>query len=222
MSSTASLHGHGAGLRRCSERVVLFHLATRKASTFQPAGGGLWARRGAAVAPEGVRVSGHRATRCSSRDPQPRQRHCRGQARREPAIAAGRLLRAAQCQLDVGPRSGRERHARWPSTTVDGSSWLAPARNAGCGSWIAMRSAARITARRFTPRRSLCNDDQASMPKACGEPWRPGRMRAGVQWILVPFWGPVSRTFHAPIEYGSPRWAGRGATSWSRRQDDGS
>ena len=31
-----------------------YHLATRKASTFIPAGGGMWGRRGAAVSPEGV------------------------------------------------------------------------------------------------------------------------------------------------------------------------
>src|SRR5688572_22349245 len=31
-----------------------YHLATRKASTFIPAGGGMWGRRGAAISPEGV------------------------------------------------------------------------------------------------------------------------------------------------------------------------
>src|SRR5690348_8769720 len=30
----------------------------------------------------------------------------------------------------------------------------------------------------------------------------------GVQWVLVPFWGPVSEKFHAPIEYGRPTRGG--------------
>jgi outer membrane protein assembly factor BamB len=28
---------------------------------------------------------------------------------------------------------------------------------------------------------------------------------AAAQWLYVPFWGPVSRNFHAPIEYGRPQ-----------------
>ena len=35
--------------------------------------------------------------------------------------------------------------------------------------------------------------------------WQDSR---GVQWVLVPFWGPVSRTFRAPIEYGRPTTGG--------------
>jgi hypothetical protein len=50
----------------------------------------------------------------------------------------------------------------------------------------------------------ICNDDQ--MLDATGV-W--GSMAAwqdanGTAWVLVPFWGPVSKTFHAPIEYGRP------------------
>ena len=30
----------------------------------------------------------------------------------------------------------------------------------------------------------------------------------GVRWVLVPFWGPVSRNFHAPIEHGRPASGG--------------
>ena len=45
-----------------------FDLATRKASIFQPAGGGLWGRRGAAVDPEGRVYHGHRRRAVRSGD----------------------------------------------------------------------------------------------------------------------------------------------------------
>ena len=38
--------------------------------------------------------------------------------------------------------------------------------------------------------------------------WQDSR---GVQWVLVPFWGPVSRTFRAPVEYGRPKMGGAAA-----------
>ena len=44
-----------------------FDLASRRASAFIPAGGGLWGRRGASIAPEGTRLSSAPATRCSTR-----------------------------------------------------------------------------------------------------------------------------------------------------------
>ena len=31
---------------------------------------------------------------------------------------------------------------------------------------------------------------------------------AGTQWIVAPFWGPVSRTFHAPVEHSRPAKGG--------------
>ncbi len=45
-----------------------FDLATRRASAFIPAGGGLWGRRGAAIVPEGASTSAP-ATRSSTRRP---------------------------------------------------------------------------------------------------------------------------------------------------------
>ena len=70
------------------------HLATRKASTFHPAGGGMgpagrgdFARR--------RRLHGDRRRDVQPADEEPRQRHRRRQARRQPAAAARRLLRAA-------------------------------------------------------------------------------------------------------------------------------
>ena len=78
-----------------------YHLATRKASIFIPAGGGMWGRRGAAVSPEGVVFMVTGDAHVQPGDQEPRQRHRRRQARRQPAAAARRLLCAAQRQLAV-------------------------------------------------------------------------------------------------------------------------
>src|SRR5918993_989315 len=39
---------------------------------------------------------------------------------------------------------------------------------------------------------------------------------AGTQWVLAPFWGPVSRTFKAPVEHARPR--GGGVAAFTVRQ----
>jgi len=54
----------------------------------------------------------------------------------------------------------------------------------------------------------LCNDDQAFDAKGVWGAMAAWQDARGVQWVLVPFWGPVSRTFHAPIEYGRPAMGG--------------
>jgi hypothetical protein len=50
----------------------------------------------------------------------------------------------------------------------------------------------------------ICNDDatydEAGIWGSLAA-WRDG---AGTQWVVVPFWGPVSRGFRAPIEHGRP------------------
>ena len=54
----------------------------------------------------------------------------------------------------------------------------------------------------------LCNDDQAFDAKGVWGAMAAWQDARGVQWVLVPFWGPVSRTFRAPIEYGRPKKGG--------------
>ena len=54
----------------------------------------------------------------------------------------------------------------------------------------------------------LCNDDQAFDAKGVWGAMAAWQDSRGVQWVLVPFWGPVSRTFRAPIEYGRPKMGG--------------
>ncbi len=131
-----------------------FDLASRRASAFIPAGGGLWGRRGAAIDPEGTGLPRHRRRAVRSADPTPRQRHRRREARREQAAAARRLLRRAERELAVAARSRRQHDAGRVRLPQDASSSSARARSAGCGCSIATRSAARIIGRRCTPRRS--------------------------------------------------------------------
>ena len=155
-----------------------YHLATRKASTFQPAGGGMWGRRGAAVSPEGVV---YMVTGDAMFSPQTKSL---GNAIVGAKLDDNQQLQLVdyfappQRQLDAGARSGHERHAdgvRLPGTEVprrheQGMPRLAPRSR--------QRSAARITARRSTPRRCCATTIRPSTPKACGAPWQPGRIRA--------------------------------------------
>ena len=80
-----------------------FDLASRRASTFIPAGGGLWGRRGAAIDAEGRVYLGTGDAHLRSGKPAPRQRYRRSEDRREEAAPAGRLLRRAECELAVAP-----------------------------------------------------------------------------------------------------------------------
>src|SRR4026208_1419927 len=46
------------------------------------------------------------------------------------------------------------------------------------------------------------NDDQAFDAKGVWGAMAAWQDSRGVQWVLVPFWGPVSRSFPAPVEHG--------------------
>ena len=63
----------------------------------------------------------------------------------------------------------------------------------------------------------ICNDAQAF--DAQGRLGRARRVagRAGTQWVLVPFWGPVSTTFKAPIEHARPKGGGVAAFKLEER-----
>ena len=155
-----------------------FDLASRRASAFIPAGGGLWGRRGAAIDPEGRVFLG---TGDAKFDPLNR--------RLGNGIVAVKL--DANKQLQLVDYFGAP-NANWlwrrdldVNTTPmafdaqDGSSSSAPARSAGCGCSIATRSAARIIGRRCTPRRSSATTRRRSMPRASGARSAHGRTRRG-------------------------------------------
>jgi hypothetical protein len=62
----------------------------------------------------------------------------------------------------------------------------------------------------------LCNDDQAFDAKGVWGAMATWQDPQGVQWVLVPFWGPVSRTFRAPIEHDRPKRGGVAAYKLQR------
>ena len=63
----------------------------------------------------------------------------------------------------------------------------------------------------------LCNDDQAFDAKGVWGAMAAWQDSRGVQWVLVPFWGPVSRTFARRSSAAGRRWAASRPTSWRRR-----
>ena len=184
-----------------------FDLATRKASTFLPAGGGLWGRRGAAVSPEGVVYIGTGDAMFSPADPEPRQRHRRREARRQQAAAARRLLRAPNANwmwardldVNVTPMAFDYRGRKFLVGT-----------SKECRLWLLDRDALGGEDHRTTLHTTplLCNDAQAFDAKGVWGAMAAWQDARGAQWVLVPFWGPVSSTFQAPIEYGRPTTGG--------------
>jgi hypothetical protein len=57
-----------------------------------------------------------------------------------------------------------------------------------------------------TPR--LCNDDAGFDGRGVWGALAAWQDSSGNQWLVVPFWGPVSEEFHAPIEAGRPQHGG--------------
>ena len=51
----------------------------------------------------------------------------------------------------------------------------------------------------------VCNDAQAFDERGVWGALSAWEDPSGTQWVLMPFWGPVSTSFKAPIEYGRPK-----------------
>ena len=184
-----------------------FDLATRKASTFHPAGGGMWGRRGAAISPEGVV---YMVTGDAMFSPETRSLGN--------AIVGAKLDANQQLQLVdyFAPRNANWMRARDLDMNVTpmafdyrGRKFLVGT-SKECRVWLLDREALGGEDHR-TPLHTtslLCNDDQAFDAKGVWGAMAAWQDARGVQWVLVPFWGPVSRTFHAPIEHGRPTMGG--------------
>jgi outer membrane protein assembly factor BamB len=184
-----------------------FDLATRKASTFNPAGGGMWGRRGAAVSPEGVV---YMATGDATYNPTARSL---GNAIVGVKIDDNRQLQLADW---FAPPNANWMRARDLDVNVSpmvfdyrGRKFLVGT-SKECRVWLLDREGLggedHRTSLHTTP--LLCNDDQAFDAKGVWGSMATWQDARGVQWVLVPFWGPVSRTFRAPIEYGRPKRGG--------------
>ena len=152
-----------------------FDLATRRASAFIPAGGGLWGRRGAAIDPEGRVFLGTGDAMFDPTDPSAWQRDRRREAGRQEAAAAGRLLRRAERQLAVAARSRRQHHAGGRSTTADRKFLVGTSKE--CRLWLLDRDGLGGEDHRTTLHTTplICNDPQAFDGRASGARWARGR-----------------------------------------------
>jgi len=184
-----------------------YDLATRKASTFRPAGGGMWGRRGASVSPEGIV---YMSTGDAAYSPETRSLGN--------AIVGAKLDANQQLQLAdwFAPRNANWMRARDLDVNVSpvafdyrGRKFLVGS-SKECRVWLLDRAALGGEEHRTTLDTTplICNDAQAFDAKGVWGAMATWQDPQGVQWVLVPFWGPVSQSFHAPVEYGRPKMGG--------------
>jgi outer membrane protein assembly factor BamB len=184
-----------------------FDLASRRASAFIPAGGGLWGRRGAAVAPDGTVYLG---TGDGMFDASTR--------RLGNAIVAVKADENKQLQLAdffAAPNANwlwrRDLDVNTTPVVIDyRNRKFLVGTSKECRLWLLDRDGLggedHRTSVHTTP--LICNDAQAFDGRGVWGALSAWRDSAGTQWVLVPFWGPVSTQFKAPIEYGRPTGGG--------------
>lgn len=209
---TASAQGCGG----VTNSFYSYDLKTKVASTFIPAGGGLWGRRGASVAPDGTVYLGtgdgqfNPATRSLGN-----------------AIVAVKLDANKQLQLSDyfgAPNANwlwrRDLDINTTPVAFDyrGRKFLVGT-SKGCRMWLLDRDALggddHRTPLYTTP--LLCNDAQAFDGRGVWGALSAWQDSAGTQWLLAPFWGPVSKEFTPPISYGRPEHGGVGAYKVEQR-----
>ena len=184
-----------------------FDLKTRRASVFIPAGGGLWGRRGASVAPDGKVYLG---TGDAEFDPTTR--------RLGNGIVAVQLDDKKQLQLADffgAPNANwlwrRDLDVNTTPVAFDyRNRKFLVGTSKECKLWLLDRDALGGDDHRTTLHTTplICNDAQAFDAKGIWGALSAWQDPAGVQWVLAPFWGPVSVKFKAPTEYGRPTGGG--------------
>jgi outer membrane protein assembly factor BamB len=193
-----------------------FDLATRKVSAFVPAGGGLWGRRGASVSPEGIAYLG---TGDAQFDPVNR--------RLGNGIVGVKL--DANKQLQLADYFGAP-NANWLwrrdldvnvtplAFDYKGRKFLVGT-SKECRLWLLDRDSLGGEDHRTTLQTSplICNDAMAFDGKGVWGALSAWQDASGTQWVLVPFWGPVSTTFRAPIQHSRPKGGGMAAFKLEER-----
>ena len=194
-----------------------FDLATRKASAFIPAGGGLWGRRGASISPEGVAYLG---TGDALFDP----------ANRRLGNGIVGVKMDANKQLQLADYFGAP-NANWlfrrdldvnvtpVAFDYRGRKFLIGT-SKECRLWLLDRESLGGEDHRTTLHTTplLCNDAQAFDNKGVWGSISVWEDR-GTLWVVVPFWGPVSKEFKAPIEHA--RGEGGGVAAYKLEQRAG-
>ncbi len=180
-----------------------YDLATKTTSIFAPAGGGMWGRRGVAIDPEGRVFMG------TGDAPFSAEANTLGTA-----LVAARLDANKQLQLVdyFAPPNANWLFRRDLDLNVTpmafdyrGRKFLI-ATSKECKLWLLDRDdlggADNRTTLQTTP--LLCNDAQAFDGKGIWGALAAWQDAKGRQWVVVPFYGPVSRTFKAPTEHARP------------------
>jgi hypothetical protein len=184
-----------------------FNIATQKSSVFLPAGGGLWGRRGVSIGPDGTAYMG---TGDGTFNPEEKQLGN--------AIVAVKLDANKQLQLAgyYGPPDANWMHGRDLDINVTpvvfdykGKHFLAGS-SKECRVYLLDRDNLGGADHETALDRSglVCNDDETWDGQGVWGALSEWQDPQGNAWILVPFWGPVSSTFHPPIEYGRPEDGG--------------
>jgi outer membrane protein assembly factor BamB len=184
-----------------------FDLATRRASTFIPAGGGLWGRRGASIDPEGRVYLG---TGDALFDPANR--------RLGNGIVSVRIDANKQLQLvDYfgAPNANwlfrRDLDVNVTPVAIDyRSRKFLVGTSKECRLWLLDRDSLGGEDHRTSLYTSplVCADSQAFDNVGVWGALSTWQDAAGAQWVFMPFWGPVSRQFKAPIEHSRPKGGG--------------
>jgi outer membrane protein assembly factor BamB len=193
-----------------------FDLATRRTSVFLPAGGGLWGRRGVAIAPDGTLYMG---TGDAPFNP----------TTKSLGTAVVAVKADANKQLQIvdyyAPPNANWLYRRDLDVNVTpvvfdyrGRRFLV-ATSKECRLWLLDRDALggddHRTALGVTP--LLCNDAQQYDGMGVWGALAAWQDATGRQWVVVPFYGPVSRQFKAPIEHSRPAGGGVAAYTLEER-----
>ena len=174
-----------------------FDLATKKASIFQPAGGGLWGRRGDAIDPEGRVYIGTGDARFDATT------RSLGNGIVAVKIDANKQLQLADY---FAPKNANWMQRRDLDVNVTpmvfdykGTKFLVGT-SKECRLWVLDRDNLGGEDHRTPLYTSplICNDIQAFDAKGVWGSLSAWVDAAGTQWIVVPFWGPVSKEYHAP------------------------
>jgi hypothetical protein len=178
-----------------------FDLATKKASIFLPAGGGLWGRRGAAVDPEGRVYLGTGDARFDATT------RSLGNGIVSVKIDANKQLQLVDY---FAPKNANWMQRRDLDVNVTpmafdykGTKFLIGT-SKECKLWVLDRENLGGEDHRTPLYTSplICNDIQAFDAKGVWGSLSTWQDAAGTQWVIVPFWGPVSKEYKAPIQYG--------------------
>ena len=195
---------------------VSYNLATKRTAIFAPAGGGMWGRRGVAVDPEGRVYIG---TGDATFDDAAKSL---GNAIVSVKMAANGELQLVDYYAPPNANWMFRRDLDVNMTPMafdfQGRKFLVGT-SKECRIWLMDRDLLggkdHRTALQVTP--LLCNDAQAFDGKGVWgamAAWVDGQ---GRQWVIVPFYGPVSREFKAPREHARPTNGGVAAYTLEQR-----